>query len=137
MLISQTNNNTARTAQNDMLKTLDDLFDLLVDTSFLEPLPEPAACTASLSCSSTEEEEEEGYSEPTLKGRPRKPSSDAPLDLTMKRERNRLAAEKCRQKKQTLIQALQRECTELKSERDVLLAELDRLKKAMGNTPSQ
>lgn len=52
-----------------------------------------------------------------------------------KRERNRLAAERCRQRKAQLIDSLQKECDELKAERERLLAENARLMQALGIFP--
>ncbi len=49
-----------------------------------------------------------------------------------KRERNRLAAERCRQRRLDLISQLQLECDQLKREREQLLAENERLLRALG-----
>lgn len=48
-----------------------------------------------------------------------------------KRERNRIAAEKCRLKKVELIASLQRECSQLKAERERLVQDNERLLRAL------
>jgi hypothetical protein len=69
------------------------------------------------------------------KGRPRKKdmSNSLILDSSAKknlarREQNRIAAERCRQKKIDLISSLQRECEDLRRERDLLQSELSLLR---------
>lgn len=52
--------------------------------------------------------------------------------LSLRREKNRLAAERCRQKKTMLIETLQQECDELRLEKERLLMENARLLKALG-----
>jgi len=61
-------------------------------------------------------------------------SSICPEDesLLSKREKNRLAAERCRQRKANLIESLQVECDQLRLEREKLLAENARLLQALG-----
>lgn len=60
-------------------------------------------------------------------------SSGASLDpASRKRERNRLAAERCRQRKTDLIDTLQKECEELRVEREKLLLENAKLLRALG-----
>lgn len=56
-----------------------------------------------------------------------------PLDpAARRRERNRLAAERCRQRKTGLIETLQKECDELRQQKDQLLRENERLLRALG-----
>ena len=56
-----------------------------------------------------------------------------PLDpASRRRERNRLAAERCRQRKTGLIETLQKECDELRRQKDQLLKENERLLRALG-----
>ena len=67
------------------------------------------------------------------KGRPLNPPKILIPDHSIKKsiarkEQNRIAAERCRQKKLNLINSLQQECEELKQERDKLQAELFYLK---------
>lgn len=57
------------------------------------------------------------------------PASSIPAN---KRERNRLAAERCRQRKADLIGTLQKECDGLRLERQRLLADNARLLRALG-----
>lgn len=52
--------------------------------------------------------------------------------VSRKRERNRLAAERCRQRKADLIGSLQKECEELRRQRERLLEENARLLRALG-----
>ena len=52
--------------------------------------------------------------------------------VARKRERNRLAAERCRQRKTDLISTLQKECDDLRIERERLLAENARLMAVLG-----
>jgi hypothetical protein len=64
------------------------------------------------------------------KGRPRKlDAGNGPenASVSRRRERNRLAAERCRLKKLTTISQLQGECERLRRERDILLQQLQRL----------
>lgn len=146
MLLSQTTSTlkTMTASEEQLPKTIEDLFDMLIDSSILDAIPSTKerqfssfsmSSTSSTHCLSSSEEYEEDSG--LHKGRPRKPCTGVMLDLAMKRERNRLAAEKCRQKKQNLIETLQKECTELKSERDTLLAELQRLRAALASSSSK
>lgn len=60
-------------------------------------------------------------------------SAELPKDpVSRKRERNRLAAERCRQRKADLIGSLQKECEELKRQKERLLEENARLLRALG-----
>ena len=73
--------------------------------------------------------------EPRIPMRPAASSrlpAPAPSISTNKRERNRLAAERCRQRKADLIGTLQKECDELRLERERLLADNARLLRALG-----
>jgi hypothetical protein len=57
---------------------------------------------------------------------------DESISLATKRERNRLAAERCRQKKTALIETLQQECDQLRAEKEKLLEENRKLLQALG-----
>ena len=124
---------------------LDNLFDLLIDTNGLldyscqvnQPKRQPPTCSLSKISFSNESNKMfvSSVGNGNSKGRPRKPVPPRTLvaDPVVKkslarREQNRVAAERCRQKKVDLITALQRECETLRQERDDLQAELIRLK---------
>ena len=57
---------------------------------------------------------------------------DETVSIATKRERNRLAAERCRQKKAALIETLQQECDQLRVEKEKLLEENRKLLEALG-----
>lgn len=65
------------------------------------------------------------YASPATKSIPMDPAA-------RRRERNRLAAERCRQRKTGLIETLQKECDDLRRQKEQLLKENERLLRALG-----
>jgi hypothetical protein len=124
--------------------SLDNLFDLLIDPNLLlecqgnqSKLQQPQASLERPAPSFSNESKifVSSIGTGNSKGRPRKqdPPSALVTDPVAKksvarREQNRVAAERCRQKKLDLISSLQLECEALRRERDNLQAELIRLK---------
>lgn len=90
-------------------------------TSTVRPCPaEPAGATGATPAS------------PTL---PSYPSGRGGDKAQVKRERNRLAAERCRARKLNMISSLQEQCSRLRQERDQLMLENQRLKGILLGTP--
>lgn len=104
---------------------LDALFNMFIDNSTLVGSLPHSDCSSSsqpLIQTSSDDDSLSSYSSNnSLNTRPASISSDA---LALKRERNRKAAERCRLKKLNTIAALQKECEQLRLERDMLLAEV-------------
>lgn len=81
-------------------------------------------------CFASSDEKSLGYTSCLPKAQSQSFSKE-PLELDkdkLKRERNRLAAERCRARKSTLISSLQDQCNRLRQERDHLISENHRLK---------
>lgn len=87
--------------------------------------PSTVSTASSSSCYSSSPESRVAVTVPTSRSMPLDPAA-------RRRERNRLAAERCRQRKTGLIESLQKECDDLRRQKEQLLKENERLLRALG-----
>lgn len=110
-------------------QSIDELFNILIDNSVISDVPSVSDSFPILNTLiSGNVQTTRDISAAITKGRPRKGLSEVSQNVLHRRERNRLAAERCRQKKMETISILQLECESLRAEREALLAEIERLK---------